>query len=447
MARPDHSPGLSPAEAQARMILHGRNELLPPPTKPEWLRFAEKFLDPFMVLLELAALLSFIMFAIKNTTDGVEARGNLYVGVVLVFIITRPPRKVKSAYTIMLTPSTLESRSHSYRDILEKDEDMEDDDGVLPRLFEGVYAGGVVAGKKGADTLTIGGVQLEGMKFGQAMYEDEELMMASWDGVLGLGFKGLAGVTKPTVLDAMKAQHPDLPRHFSVFLSADAGWENGPTSELRLGGFDLGKVGGNASWHFAPLARETGDWEMVVPMEEEGREGRRRKMDSSDYWSVRLTSVDVRERDHVHPGQGQVVELLRGEGKEGAEEGGGVGGGVAIVDTGTTLFIPPSREYHRLLILLTQRLHCTDSSTYTSTSNPLYGWLPTCYGASLSDFPDLVLHIEGGPSLPLRAEDYVSCSLTICVLLLQEVTDNPFWVLGDVVLESYYMLFDVENQR
>ena len=341
-------------------------------------------------------------------------------------------------------------RSHTYRDVLEKDDDMEDDDGVLPRLFEVVYAGGVVAGKKGADTLTIGGVKLEGMKFGQAMYEDEELTLASWDGVVGLGFGGLAEVTKPTVLDAIKAQHPDLPRHFSVFLSADAtGWEDGPMSELRLGGFDLEKVRGNASWRFAPLAREVGDWEMVVPMGEGeegggegGGEGWRREMDSSDYWSVRLTSVEVRERDHAHPGQGEVVQLL----KEGGG-GGGVGGGIAIVDTGTTLLIPPSREYHRLLSLLTQKLHCTGSSTYTSTNTPLSGWLPTCYGAFLSDFPDLVLHIEGGPSLPLRAEDYVSCSLTICVLLLQEVEDNLFWVLGDVVLETYYTLFDVTNQR
>lgn len=49
------------------------------------------------------------------------------------------------------------------------------------------------------------------------------------------------------------------------------------------------------------------------------------------------------------------------------------------------------------------------------------GWLPTCYGAFPSDFPDLVLHLGGGVSLPLRAEDYVSCSLTICVVLIQQV--------------------------
>lgn len=34
------------------------------------------------------------------------------------------------------------------------------------------------------------------MRFGQAMYEDEELTQASWDGVVGLGFRELAEVTK-----------------------------------------------------------------------------------------------------------------------------------------------------------------------------------------------------------------------------------------------------------
>lgn len=31
--------------------------------------------------------------------------------------------------------------------------------------------------------------------------------------------------------------------------------------------------------------------------------------------------------------------------------------------------------------------------------------------------------------------------------LSTQVEGNPFWVLGDVVLEAYYTLFDVENQR
>lgn len=63
----------------------------------------------------------------------------------------------------------------------------------------------------------------------------------------------------------------------------------------------------------------------------------------------------------------------------------------------------------------------TPTPTRPHSYSPMAGWLPTCYGAYPSDFPDLVLHLGGGVSLPLRAEDYVSCSLTICVVLIQQV--------------------------
>lgn len=55
---------------------------------------------------------------------------------------------------------TIPPRAHRFQDVIEMDDDVEDDDGILPRLFEIDYAGGVVAGKKGIDTLGIGGYQV-----------------------------------------------------------------------------------------------------------------------------------------------------------------------------------------------------------------------------------------------------------------------------------------------
>lgn len=46
------------------------------------------------------------------------------------------------------------------------DDEMEDDDGILPRLFEIDYAGGVVAGKKGRDVMGIGGYQVRKKRVG-----------------------------------------------------------------------------------------------------------------------------------------------------------------------------------------------------------------------------------------------------------------------------------------
>ena len=79
----EKSPGLTYQEAQRRLEQYGPNQLTPPLTKPDWLRFIEKFLDPFMLLLELAAVLSFILYAIQP-----QNRSNLYVASVLIFIIT-----------------------------------------------------------------------------------------------------------------------------------------------------------------------------------------------------------------------------------------------------------------------------------------------------------------------------------------------------------------------
>jgi hypothetical protein len=59
-------------------------------------------------------------------------------------------------------------------------------------------------------------------------------------------------------------------------------------------------------------------------------------------------------------------------------------------------------------------------------------WLPLCYGAFLGDFPDLTLRLGGGVELPLRAEDYVVCSMALCVILIQKASgrkggeDHPY---------------------
>lgn len=41
------------------------------------------------------------------------------------------------------------------------------------------------------------------------------------DGIAGLGFEGLAMVTKPTILDILARDHPELKNYFSVYLSTD----------------------------------------------------------------------------------------------------------------------------------------------------------------------------------------------------------------------------------
>jgi magnesium-transporting ATPase (P-type) len=76
-------PGLPTAVAAGRLVTYGPNALTPPKGKSELRRFVEKFLDPFLLLLELAAVFSLALYLAKPH----EQQSSLYVAVVLFGII------------------------------------------------------------------------------------------------------------------------------------------------------------------------------------------------------------------------------------------------------------------------------------------------------------------------------------------------------------------------
>jgi len=76
--------GLAVHEAARRLARDGRNVLTPPKQRPEWLKFLIKFSDPFMILLEVAAVLCFIGYAL----DSAAGLSNLILGFVLLGIVT-----------------------------------------------------------------------------------------------------------------------------------------------------------------------------------------------------------------------------------------------------------------------------------------------------------------------------------------------------------------------
>lgn len=76
------SIGLTSDEVKQLRIRHGPNILLPPKDKPEIVKFLMQFLNPLLILLMIAGVLSFTAYAINR-----KEQTNLYLGVAL-FIFT-----------------------------------------------------------------------------------------------------------------------------------------------------------------------------------------------------------------------------------------------------------------------------------------------------------------------------------------------------------------------
>ncbi|NXP34050.1 PEPA protein, partial [Leiothrix lutea] len=104
----------------------------------------------------------------------------------------------------------------------------------------------------------------------------------------------------------------------------------------------------------------------------------------------------------------------------------------AIVDTGTTLLAVPIRAFRTLM----RRLGASSSGEISCQA--------------IGSLPDLIFHIHGR-QFPVPPRAYVLRSNGYCSLGLQGM-DTPteegeLWILGDVFIREYYVIFDRANNR
>ncbi|XP_057233382.1 pepsin A-like [Malurus melanocephalus] len=104
----------------------------------------------------------------------------------------------------------------------------------------------------------------------------------------------------------------------------------------------------------------------------------------------------------------------------------------AIVDTGTTLLAVPIRA----LRILLSRLGASSSGEIS------------CEAAR--NLPDLIFHING-KEFPVPPRAYVLRNNGYCTLGLQGMDvpteEGELWILGDVFIREYYVIFDRANNR
>merc|ERR1712158_346494 len=80
--------GLTTKKAEDGLKEHGRNELTPPPTTPEWVKFCQCLFSGFAMLLWLGAFLCFLAYGIQASAYEEPPDDNLYLGVVLSAVVT-----------------------------------------------------------------------------------------------------------------------------------------------------------------------------------------------------------------------------------------------------------------------------------------------------------------------------------------------------------------------
>jgi len=80
--------GMTTKQAEANLEKYGLNELTPPPTTPEWVKFCQCLFSGFSLLLWFGAILCFVAYGIQASAFEEPPDDNLYLGVVLTAVVT-----------------------------------------------------------------------------------------------------------------------------------------------------------------------------------------------------------------------------------------------------------------------------------------------------------------------------------------------------------------------
>jgi len=255
--------------------------------------------------------------------------------------------------------------------------------------FEIHYGSGSMSGFLSTDTCCIAGLCVSDQTFAEATHEPGMAFVAAkFDGILGMGFPQISVLGVTPVFNTMVDQGVVEAPVFSFWLNRDPTADVG--GELILGGSD-------------PLFYEG---EMTyIPVQREG------------YWEVAMDS------------------LTSGDSTVGCD-----GGCTAIVDTGSSLMVGPTKETNAINKMIGGKEIVPGTGQY----------MIDC--ASIPSLPSLAV-VLGGREFELTGKDYVlqitQFGQTQCIsgFMGLDMPMGPWWILGDVFIGKFYSEFDLGNSR
>ncbi len=271
--------------------------------------------------------------------------------------------------------------TNSYNPLDSKTEGSTKDD------FEIVYAKGRVEGRVVSDRLTLGNLTVREQPFGIATSVSEEIVPGRFDGVLGLGFESLSRLNKRPPMQSLFTEYPWIDPIVSV-------WITNSTEDGQGGIVDIGQV--NEDRFAGKLC-----WSTVK---------------SDLYWRLLITRFKYgRKRLSWNPDRK-----------------------MAIIDTGTSMNIGPSRYVTRLARWIGAQpigagLYVIPNNTSLKKLKPITFYLANC-------------------KIILRPEQYlVTLNETVYFGFqgsrVSGLARRSYsWILGDVFFRAYYTSFNYGNK-
>eukprot|EP00922_Rhytidocystis_sp_ex-Travisia-forbesii_P001098 GHVS01001563.1.p1 GENE.GHVS01001563.1~~GHVS01001563.1.p1 ORF type:complete len:351 (+),score=46.15 GHVS01001563.1:1-1053(+) len=251
------------------------------------------------------------------------------------------------------------------------------------------YGSGPVSGYLSKDRLMVGDVTVADYTFGEvtdAKGLGLAYMMGKFDGILGLGWPGLAIDSVEPVFTAMVRLGLVPDSKFAFYL----GQHDGEVGELVLGGYDAKHYSGSITW--VPLISET-------------------------YWQIALGDVQI--------GGASVSKVRK-----------------AIVDSGTSFMAGPTEEVKALATKLGAKPFFLNPNQFTISCSAIKN-LPTIdfvIGGSVYSLQAEQYIVKVSP-IPV-----VPCLLAFTGIDIGG-PNGPLWILGDVFMRRYYSIFDYGGKQ